>query len=81
MVNNVGVIYHIPEYFTEILEKFNDSYINVNMVSATKILEIVLPKMVAKRSGIIINLSSTSSYEPRPLFATYSASKSLMFII
>ncbi len=51
------------------------------MVSATKILEIVLPKMVAKRSGIIINLSSTSSYEPRPLFATYSASKSLMFII
>jgi short-subunit dehydrogenase len=81
LVNNVGVMYDIPEYFTEIQETFNDSYTNVNMVSATKMLEIILPKMVAKRSGIIINISSTVSDQPLPLCATYSASKSFLLMI
>jgi short-subunit dehydrogenase len=81
LVNNVGVMYHLPEYFTEIEETFNDSYTNVNMVSAAKMLEIVLPKMVAKRSGIIINISSSLSDEPTPLYATYAASKSFMFMV
>ncbi len=81
MVNNVGTAYHIPEYFTEIPKTFNDSYINVNMVSAIKMLEIVLPKMVAKRRGIIINISSSSSDQPIPFAATYAASEQLFYII
>ncbi len=81
LVNNVGTIYHIPEYFTEIPKTFNDTYISVNMVSATKMLEIVLPKMVAKRRGIIINISSSASDQPIPLFTTYAASKSFFYLI
>jgi short-subunit dehydrogenase len=81
LVNNVGAFYHIPEYFTEIEETFNDSYTYVNMVSAAKMLEIVLPIMVAKRSGIIINISSTLSDQPTPLYAFYAASKSFIFMI
>jgi 17beta-estradiol 17-dehydrogenase / very-long-chain 3-oxoacyl-CoA reductase len=80
LVNNVRTFYHKTEYFTEIPKDFNDSYIYVNMVSATKMLGIVLPKMVAKRRGFIINISSASN-QPKPLFATYAASKSLKCMI
>jgi 17beta-estradiol 17-dehydrogenase / very-long-chain 3-oxoacyl-CoA reductase len=81
LVNNVGTVYHITEYFTGIPKDLNDSYIYVNMVSATKMLEIVLRKMVAKRRGIIINISLSASDEPIPLFATYASSKSFKCII
>ncbi len=75
MVNNVGTAYHIPEYFIEIPKTFNDSYISVNMVSTIKMLEIVLPKMVVKRRGIIVNISLSASDQPIPLAATYEASE------
>jgi 17beta-estradiol 17-dehydrogenase / very-long-chain 3-oxoacyl-CoA reductase len=38
-------------------------------------LEIVLPKMVQQKRGIIINISSQASERPVPLMTTYAASK------
>ncbi|CAG2122622.1 unnamed protein product, partial [Medioppia subpectinata] len=58
LVNNVGIVYHIPEYFLKIGSAFNEQYLNVNCVSALKMSEIVLPKMCQNRRGIIINISS-----------------------
>ncbi len=62
----------------------NKSCFNVNMLSYTKMLEIVLPKMVEQKRGIIINISSQAGETPSPLIATYSASKyfsQLIFLI
>ena len=45
------------------------------MLSVVKMTEIVLPKMVAKKKGLILNVSSGSGLRPVPLLALYAASK------
>jgi 17beta-estradiol 17-dehydrogenase / very-long-chain 3-oxoacyl-CoA reductase len=37
-------------------------------------IEIILPKMVQQKRGIIINISSQASERPMPLMTTYAAS-------
>ncbi|CAG2173736.1 unnamed protein product, partial [Oppiella nova] len=79
LVNNVSICYpkERPEYFTEIpnLSQFIESIINVNMNACTRLTALVLPRMVAKCRGAIINLSSMSALYPTPLLAIYSATK------
>lgn len=76
LVNNVGVAYErFAEYFLLIPFEQNEAYINVNMRSFTRMTEIVLPQMVRKRRGIIINVSSIASVLPGPLAAGYAACK------
>jgi short-subunit dehydrogenase len=73
LVNNVGTVYR-TEYFTKIPVAYNKTYLNVNMLSYTKMIEIILPKMVQQKRGIIINISSQASERPMPLMTTYAAS-------
>ncbi|CAG2177005.1 unnamed protein product [Oppiella nova] len=79
LVNNVSICYpkERPEYFTEIpnLSQFIESIINVNIKACTRLTALVLPRMVAKGRGVIINLSSMSALYPIPLLAIYSATK------
>jgi short-subunit dehydrogenase len=49
--------------------------INCNITSLTKMTAIVLPNMIKKRKGIIVNNGSGAGRIPIPLAATYSASK------
>ncbi|XP_074659862.1 very-long-chain 3-oxoacyl-CoA reductase-like [Tubulanus polymorphus] len=77
LVNNVGMAYQYPEYFTEITnrEKFFLNMIHCNMTSVTMMTSIVLPGMVEKKKGVIVNVSSASGAMPTPLLSVYSATK------
>lgn len=80
LVNNVGVSYCTPEYFGDLGKtnkdpNFVDSMINVNIVSCTKMIQLVIPKMEQQKRGIIINLSSLSAAYPTPLLSLYGATK------
>ncbi|XP_050730342.1 very-long-chain 3-oxoacyl-CoA reductase-like isoform X2 [Eriocheir sinensis] len=75
LVNNVG--YLGPKLF-----KFNDMteeeiwrYVNVNVVSVVAMTKIVLPQMLARKRGAIINISSFIAMCPIPFSAVYSATK------
>ena len=77
LINNVGMSYSHPEYFDVFgqSDKTLTNLINCNITSLTKMTAIVLPSMVKKRKGIIINNASASGRIPTPFLTVYSASK------
>ena len=77
LINNVGMTYKYPEFFTRIEDRdeFITRIFNINCNAMTRLLSIVLPQMVANKSGIVINVCSYSACFPTPLLSLYSASK------
>jgi len=54
------------------------SLIRVNVVSLVELTRLLLPGMVARRRGAVVNLSSLGAFMPGPGFATYSATKAFI---
>lgn len=82
LVNNVGMGYKHPLYFHEFAAAADvddsecvDKLIACNCMAVTRMTAIVLPKMVKKKKGVIVNVASISGRVPSPLLAVYSASK------
>ena len=49
--------------------------VQLNIVALTKLCRLVLPGLVARRQGGIINLASTAAFQAVPYMAAYAASK------
>jgi 17beta-estradiol 17-dehydrogenase / very-long-chain 3-oxoacyl-CoA reductase len=78
LVNNVGMSYDMFNFFTNYPRQFYKDLINCNMVSMINMTRIVLPQMVDRKKGLIINLSSIASVLPFPLLTVYAASKAFV---
>lgn len=77
LVNNVGMGYPYPQYFLEISnpEEFTENIIRCNIKSVTNMTRIILPQMVERKKGVIVNLSSMAAQVPNPLLTVYSSTK------
>ncbi|CAH0595086.1 unnamed protein product [Chrysodeixis includens] len=77
LVNNVGVSYVYPERFLDMPDWDNmiSTLIKANMVSMTRMTKIVLPDMVKRGKGVVINIGSGSSLIPSPMLCVYAATK------
>jgi 17beta-estradiol 17-dehydrogenase / very-long-chain 3-oxoacyl-CoA reductase len=75
LVNNVGINYEHPQRYLEAPEKLDDSIIHVNITATNKLTRIVLPQMLDRKAGAIINLSSMAGRVPTPMLTVYSATK------
>jgi short-subunit dehydrogenase len=75
LVNNVGVFYPHPQYFTQLSEDKLWDIVNVNIAAASLMVHIVLPGMVERKKGAIVTISSGSCCKPTPQLAAFSASK------
>uniref|UniRef100_A0A5F8GB95 Inactive hydroxysteroid dehydrogenase-like protein 1 n=1 Tax=Monodelphis domestica TaxID=13616 RepID=A0A5F8GB95_MONDO len=78
LVNNVGVFYPYPQYFTQVSEDKLWDIIDVNIAAASLMVHIVLPGMVSRKKGAIVNISSGSCCKPTPQMTAYSASKAYL---
>ncbi|XP_053305769.1 inactive hydroxysteroid dehydrogenase-like protein 1 [Spea bombifrons] len=78
LVNNAGVLYEYPERVTEVPEDKVWEIINVNIAAATMMVHIVLPGMVQRKKGAIVNVASVTAFLLCPQIAVYSASKAFL---
>ncbi|CAL8364888.1 unnamed protein product [Lota lota] len=78
LVNNVGMTY--SGCFTLFLDIPNSELkisqvVNCNILSVTQMTRIVLPDMVKRGSGLIINIGSAIGARPYPFLSLYCATK------
>jgi 17beta-estradiol 17-dehydrogenase / very-long-chain 3-oxoacyl-CoA reductase len=76
LVNNVGISYDFTKYFHELDDQRVRQLIRLNVDSTTYMTRIVLPGMIQRKRGAIINIGSAAGVTTSPLLAQYGAAKS-----
>jgi 17beta-estradiol 17-dehydrogenase / very-long-chain 3-oxoacyl-CoA reductase len=76
LVNNIGVSYPFTKYFHELEDINVEQLITLNIDSTTWMTRIVLPGMVERKRGSIVNIGSAAGVSNSPLLAQYGAAKS-----
>ena len=64
-----------PKYYEEVTEADIWGHTNVNMASVLAMTKLVLPQMVNRGRGAIVNIASIAGTGPIPLLGIYAASK------
>ncbi|KAJ1955659.1 hypothetical protein IWQ62_005481 [Dispira parvispora] len=78
LVNNVGVSHDMPVPFhLETEERIND-IVSVNIKAMLKMTHMVVPQMISRSRGLIINSGSFVATVPTPLLSVYSGSKAFV---
>ena len=77
LVNNVGVTYPAARYFHEVEEKIWMNIVRVNLEGTTRVTRAVLPGMLQRKRGAIVNIGSGASIvvPSHPLYTIYAATK------
>ncbi|XP_072278835.1 inactive hydroxysteroid dehydrogenase-like protein 1 [Pyxicephalus adspersus] len=78
LVNNAGASNDYPQFTTEVPEDKLWEMININVAAAVMMVHIVLPGMVQRKRGAIVNVSSGTCCKPTPLLSVYSSTKSFI---
>ncbi|KAL6188142.1 hypothetical protein ACLB2K_039536 [Fragaria x ananassa] len=82
LVNNAGVAYPYAKYFHEVDLELMESITKVNIEAATWVSRAVIPGMLKKKRGAIVNIGSGSSVivPSYPLYTVYAASKAYLAV-
>lgn len=76
LVNNVGVNVSLPTSFLEMDEEKIHQIVQVNIVATQKITRLIVPKMVQRKKGVVLFLSSGGGVlSPAPYLSVYSGTK------
>ena len=76
LVNNAGFGIHGDFASTDIEQ--NLRLLNVQLAAALKLTRAVLPTMIARRSGHVLNVASVYSFSPVPFQSVYAACKAFL---
>lgn len=78
LVNNVGISYRYPLFFHELSDEEVATLLMMNVESTLWMTRMVLPGMLSRKKGAIVNISSGSALYTLPLLAEYSGAKSFI---
>ena len=73
LVNNAG--FGLYGFFATTSADEEARMLQVNVVALTMLTKLLLPGMVERRHGRVLNVASTAAFQPGPLMAVYYASK------
>ena len=76
LVNNAG--FGTTQFFSYEPFDLYEKMIRVHILAHMKIIYAILPLMIKKRTGIIINVSSSGAFLPSPKTVTYSGTKAFL---
>ncbi|PON91411.1 Short-chain dehydrogenase/reductase [Trema orientale] len=77
LINNIGISYPYARFFHELDEELLKNLIKVNVEGTTKVTQAVLPGMLQRKRGAIVNIGSGAAIviPCDPLYAVYAATK------
>ncbi|CAN0896342.1 Very-long-chain 3-oxoacyl-CoA reductase 1 [Linum grandiflorum] len=83
LFNNAGVCYPFANFFDEVGSDVVESLLRVNVEAATWVVKAVVPAMVRKRKGAVVNIGSGSStvVPSYPLVTVYAATKAYLAML
>lgn len=76
LVNNAG--FGTAGRFEEIPAGRDTDQLMVNVVSVVALTRLLVPAMLARGGGGVINVGSTAGFQPSPYFAAYAAAKTFV---
>jgi 17beta-estradiol 17-dehydrogenase / very-long-chain 3-oxoacyl-CoA reductase len=78
LINNVGKSHNMPVNFAETAEDEMEDIIEINVVSILRVSRLIIPGMVARKRGLVLNLGSFAGQVTTPMLATYAGSKAFL---
>lgn len=76
LVNNAGLLFEGPYWETTLAS--HQQLLQVNIGAVMALTHHFLPEMLARGQGRVLNLASTSAFQPVPYLASYAASKAFV---
>ncbi|KAJ7690686.1 3-ketoacyl-CoA reductase [Mycena rosella] len=78
LVNNVGKSHAMPVYMVDTpLDEMKD-IVAINVNATLRVTHAVLPGMVRRKRGLVLNMGSFAGAVPSPMLATYSGTKAFL---
>ena len=78
LVNNVGKSHNMPAYLIDTPQDEIKDIVTININGTIRTTYAVLPGMVQRKRGLIVNIGSFSGAVPSPMLATYSGTKAFI---
>jgi len=78
LVNNVGKSHSMPADFVDTPKQEIEDILMININGTVRATYVILPGMVQRKRGLIINVGSFAGAVPAPMLATYSGTKAFL---
>lgn len=78
LVNNVGKSHAMPAYLVDTPKEEISDIISINVNATLRVTYAVLPGMIQRKRGLILNIGSFAGAIPSPMLATYSGTKAFI---
>lgn len=79
LVNNAGFAQFGP--FADVDPEQQIGMVELNVVTLTRLTRLLLPSMLRRRWGRVLNVASTAAFMPGPLMSVYYASKAYVLLL